>query len=47
LDFAERRAFCIKNRILDQLIADSLGLELRKIGASVGLFKKDYPNFME
>jgi len=47
LDFAERRAFCIKNRILDQLIADSLGLELRKIGASVGLFKKDYPNFMD
>ena len=45
LEFAERRAFCIKNRILDKLIADSLGLNLRKIGASIGLFEDDYPNF--
>ena len=46
LDFAERRAFCIKNKVLSQLIADSLGVQLRKIGPSVGLYKEDFPNFM-
>jgi len=45
LQFAERRAFCIKQRAFDQIIADSLNKPLKKIKGSIGLLKEDYPNF--
>lgn len=45
LQFAERRAFCIKQRAFDHIIASSLNLEVRSIKGSIGLFKEDYPNF--
>ena len=45
MDYAERRAFCIKQRAFDQIIADSLNKELKKNGNSIGLHKHDYPNF--
>ena len=45
LDFAERRAFCIKQRAFDQIIGDSLNTKLRHSGVSIGLYKSDYPNF--
>lgn len=44
-DFAERRAFCIKQRAFDHIIASSLNLEVRSVKGSIGLFKHDYPNF--
>ncbi len=45
LDFAERRAFCIKQRAFDRIIADSLNIKLRRYKGSIGLYKNDYPNF--
>ena len=45
LNFAERRAFCIKQRAFDQIIADSLNVNLKNVGVSIGLCKKDYPRF--
>ncbi len=45
LNFAERRAFCIKQRAFDQIIADSLNVNLKDFGNSIGLYKNDYPNF--
>ena len=45
LNFAERRAFCIKQRAFDQIIADSLNMKLKDFGNSIGLYKNDYPSF--
>tara|TARA_B110000211_G_C14066539_1_gene547913 strand:+ start:127 stop:882 length:756 start_codon:yes stop_codon:yes gene_type:complete len=45
LNFAERRAFCIKQRAFDQIIADSLNINLKNVGVSIGLYKNDYPRF--
>jgi len=45
LNFAEKRAFCIKQRAFDQIIADSLNTKLRHSNSSIGLYKSDYPNF--
>ena len=45
LQFAERRAFCIKQRAFDQIIADSLDRPLRREKGSIGLQREDYPNF--
>ena len=39
-DFAERRAFCIKQRAFDHIIASSLNLEVRSVKVHIGLFKK-------
>ena len=43
---AERKVFQFKGRAVTELIADSLGKQVKKDGAAKGLHVIDFPNFM-